>query len=104
MAAMLGALAAMPDISSLLQSQATRLANIETLVRTIQSPSNSTDCWLDAKAAAEYMGVSAGTFDKYRYKTNPRIVGCALDGKTLFKKSDLDNFIRLYAIKSKEPS
>jgi hypothetical protein len=61
----------------------------------------SPDCWLDAEQARKYMGnLSKGTFDKYRYQTNPRLKGYKLDGKTLFKKSDLDNFIRLYELKS----
>lgn len=58
------------------------------------------DGWLDAKAAAKYLGHSSGSFDKYRYKTNPKLKGYRLDGKTLYKRSDLDSFVRLYELKS----
>lgn len=58
------------------------------------------DPWLDAKTAAKYMGVSAGTFDKYRYLTEPKLNGCKLDGKTLYKRSEIDKFVRLYELKS----
>jgi len=95
-ASMLSAWEAMPDILSLLRAQGERLRNIEDGITKIQKQADAPDRWLDAKAAAEYLGVSAGTFDKYRYKTNPRITGHALDGKTLYKKSELDNFVRLY--------
>ena len=58
------------------------------------------DGWLDAKSAAKYMDVSASTFDKYRYKTTPTLKGFNLEGKTLYKKADIDSFVRLYAIKN----
>ena len=56
--------------------------------------------WLDAKAGAKYMCISPCTFDKYRYRTDPKLKGYNLDGKTLYKKSDLDMFIMLYAAQS----
>lgn len=56
--------------------------------------------WLDAKEAARNLSVSDATFDKYRYKTTPSIKGYPLDGKILYKKSDLDTFVRLYALKA----
>jgi hypothetical protein len=59
------------------------------------------DSWMDAKAAAKYMAISASSFDKYRYKTSPSLKGYNLDGKTLYKTSDIDSFIRLYELKSK---
>jgi hypothetical protein len=57
--------------------------------------------YLDAKAAAEYCGISRGTFDKYRYRTAVKIPGFRLDGKVLYRRDDLDEFIRLYEIRSK---
>jgi Helix-turn-helix domain len=57
--------------------------------------------YLDAKAAAEYCGMSRGTFDKYRYRTAVKIRGFRLDGKVLYRRDDLDEFIRLYEIRSK---
>lgn len=57
--------------------------------------------FLDAKAAAAYCGMSRGTFDKYRYNTEVRIRGYHLDGKVLYKREDLDSFIKLYEIRSR---
>ena len=95
-ATMLGAWATIPDILPLLRALTEQLRNIEDRITRIQKQADAPDRWLDAKAAAEYLGVSAGTFDKYRYKTNRRITGHALDGKILYKKSELDNFVILY--------
>jgi hypothetical protein len=63
-------------------------------------PIGHSDGWLDAKSAARYLEISENTFDKYRYKTNPRIKGFRLDGKILYKRSDLDAFVKLYELKS----
>ncbi len=66
------------------------------------SSSGQGDSWLNPKKAAEYMGISASSFDKYRYPripSLPSIKGYKVGGTTLFKKSDLDNFIRLYELK-----
>lgn len=57
--------------------------------------------FLDAKAAAAYCGMSRGIFDKYRYNTEVRIRGYHLDGKVLYKREDLDSFIKLYEIRSR---
>jgi len=60
------------------------------------------DGWLDSKAAAKYMGnLSKTSFDKYRYQTAPKLKGYPLDGKILYKKSDIDSFVMLYGLKSK---
>lgn len=55
--------------------------------------------WLDAASAAAYMDVSKSTFDKYRYLTTPKLKGARVGGKTLFKKSDIELFIRLYDLR-----
>jgi hypothetical protein len=87
------------DLMELIRAQSGRLQRIEAiLAQGVQNPAES-NCWLDARQAAAYLGFSAGTFDKYRYKTNPRIKGYPLDGKVLYKKSDLDQFVKLYAAK-----
>jgi hypothetical protein len=57
--------------------------------------------YLDAKAAAAYCGLSRGTFDKYRYQTRVKVHGFKLDGKVLYRREDLDEFIKLYEIRSK---
>jgi hypothetical protein len=61
---------------------------------------SDTDCWLDAKQAAQYCAMSPGTFDKYRYETTPKLEGSKIDGKTLYKKSALDLFIMTYRERS----
>ena len=61
---------------------------------------SDTDCWLDAKQAAQYCAMSPGTFDKYRYETTPKLEGAKTDGKTLYKKSALDLFIMTYRERS----
>ncbi len=58
------------------------------------------DGWLGSKEAAKYMGVSISTFEKYRYNNSPMLKGYKLGGKMLFKKADLDSFIRLYEVNS----
>ena len=74
------------------------LAEIADLKKRLSS--SGEDKWLDAKEAAKYMGISPGSFDKYRYSTTPSLKGAKLDGKVLYKKSDLDDFIMLYEVKS----
>ena len=65
------------------------------------APAVFSDPWLTAEQARKYLGnMSKATFDKYRYQTTPRLKGQKLDGKILYKQSDLDNFVRLYEIKS----
>jgi hypothetical protein len=58
------------------------------------------DGYMDAKAAAAYLGMSPTTFDKYRYNTKIKIKGYKLDGKVWYKKSDLDLFMLTYHSKS----
>ncbi len=74
-------------------------ALLELFGRASAKPYDS-DGWLDAKAAAEYLSISKGTFDAYRYQKDPKLPGHKLDGKTLYKKSDLDTWVKLYALKS----
>lgn len=88
-----------PDFMELMRTQAVRLQKIEAVLCQMQAPVGE-DCWLDAKEAAEYLSMSPGSFDRYRYKTNPHVKGYALDGKILYKKSDLDHFVKLYALKA----
>lgn len=96
-AGLLAACANMPDLVQLVRGQSERLNRIETAIEGLRATPKDSDCWLDAKEAARYMGISNGTFDKYRYKTTPHIRGYALDGKVLYKKSDLDQFVKLYS-------
>jgi len=90
------ALATIPVLTAEMRREFAELkATLARPVTTAQS-----DGWLDAKAAARYMGISSATFDKYRYQTTPKIKGYKLDGKTLYQRRDLDNFVMLYEVKS----
>jgi hypothetical protein len=58
------------------------------------------DRYLTPLEAMDYLSFSKGTFDKYRYSSKVKIKGYQLDGKTWFKKSDLDRFMLTYQAKS----
>lgn len=62
------------------------------------------DYWMDAEDARVYMRVSKNTFDNYRYSFNPRLSGHPVGGKTLYKKSDIDHWVRTYQYKSADLS
>ena len=102
---MLGGIAALPQVLELVQALQREIAYLRAEARAACSGAGreNGDGWIDAKGAAGYMGVCASTFDKYRYETTPRITGSAIDGKILYKKSDLDLFIRTYDAKSRRP-
>ena len=89
-------------VPSLLNTLSNKIDKIEHFIATKLADLNgSEDRWLNASQARKYMGdMSKATFDKYRYKTSPKLDGHKLDGKVLYKKSDLDRFIRLYEFKS----
>jgi len=77
-----------------------QLQRIETKLGQLHRSSSEGDSWLDAKRAAEYLDVSSGTFDKLRYKAHPRLKGYRVGGKTLYKKSELDQFVKLYDVRA----
>jgi hypothetical protein len=62
--------------------------------------SSEGDRYLTPQEAMDYLGFSKGTFDKYRYSTKIKIKGFQLDGKSWFKKSELDKFMLTYQAKS----
>ena len=101
--AMLKGLATLPEVLELVKDLQRQIACLTTEVRASRTGTTAWDGdgWLDAKSAARHMGISAATFDKYRYQTTPKIKGFALDGKILYQKSDLDLFIRTYEAKSR---
>lgn len=95
-------LAKLPALLRLIEAQNREIISLQGEMRNLRgSFADDDDGWLDAKRAARYLGVSGSSFDKYRYKTIPRIKGYNLDGKTLYKKADLDSFVRLYALKAR---
>ena len=94
------ALVPFADVQFAIQDQLRReFAKLEAVL-VAERKSSQSDGWLDAKAAAAYMGVSRGTFDKYRYESTPRLTGYPLDGKVLYKRADIDRFVKLYSVKS----
>lgn len=98
---MLQCIALLPKVLEILTQQERHLATLKREMATDAKKAEvHADGWLDAKEAARYMGISDTTFDKYRYKTTPRVKGYPLEGKVLYKKSDLDSFVKLYALKS----
>ena len=98
LARMLDGLSAAPVIVSMLEEQSRQLAALrEDLGRKLAPDA---DGWLDAKAAARYLGLSAATFDKYRYQTKVKIKGYRVGGKLLYQRKDLDSFVKLYEINS----
>jgi len=88
------------NLVELVQAQSQQIRSLLENQSRVTSKIENADCWLDATKAAKYMDLSKSTFDKYRYGTNVKITGYPLDGKILYKKSDLDNFVKLYDLKS----
>jgi hypothetical protein len=98
---MLKGIAALPSVLELLREHSRHLEALRFEIARKQAHRPEADGWLDAKAAAKYLNMSDSTFDKYRYQTTPRIKGYKLDGKTLYKKADLDAFVMLYEVNSR---
>ncbi len=95
---LLGGCAATAEIREL-RAEVTRMAGLIQQVLSRRAPDE--DDWLDAKAARRYLAkMSPATFDKYRYETKVKIKGYRLDGKTMYKKSELDRFVMLYEVNS----
>ena len=86
----------------LLEAQALDIREIRREITELSRSTRSADAngWIDAKEAAIYLGLSANTFDKYRYQTRPRLIGHKVGGKILYRRSDLDTFVKLFYIKS----
>ena len=95
-----GALANVPALGENLKRLQREISEMREEIRNMAARPEKADGWIDAREAAEYMGLSAGSFDKYRYTASPKIKGYKLDGKTLYKRSDLDSFIKLYELRS----
>jgi hypothetical protein len=96
----LNCLTVLPSLLSTLQQLQRQVADLSEQVASRRGEGDARVGWLDAEGARKYLSMSAGTFDKYRYKTSPRIPGHALDGKVLYHPTDLDNFVRLYELKA----
>ena len=99
LAEMFSSIALLPELFETLSTLKRGIAEIHAEIQRLETREPQLG-WMDAKAAAQYMGISAGTFEKYRYMTKVKIPCHALDGKSLFKASELDTYIRLYQLKS----
>ena len=95
---MLEGLSVAPVIVSMLKEHSLQLAALREDLRKKSPP--EAEGWLDAKAAARYLGLSTATFDKYRYQTKVKIKGYRVGGKLLYQRKDLDSFVKLYEINS----
>lgn len=100
LAQMLEALSAAPTILSMLEEQSRQLAALREEIRRKSDSRPEQSGWLDAKAAAAYLGLSATTFDKYRYQSSVKIKGYRVGGKTLYQRADLDSFVKFFEINS----
>jgi len=97
---MLEGIAALPSLLAEVRDLQRQIASMAEELARRRDGSDNPDGWLGPREAAKYLGISMGTFDKFRYEATPRLKGSALDGKTLFKKADLDVYVRLYSLKS----
>ena len=70
------------------------------LLEKLLESSNFDDGYKTPSEAMEYLSMCQNTFDKYRYSTKIKIKGYQLDGKTWYKKCDLDKFMLTYQAKS----
>ena len=95
-------IAELPVVVKLLEMQAQEIREMKReLAELIRCSRDTNDNgWLDAKAAAVYLGMSANTFDKYRYQTATKIRGYKVGGKTLYQRGDLDRFVKLFEVRS----
>jgi hypothetical protein len=90
----------LPQLLDALRDQQRQIAGLKEQILQIKVGDSNSGGWVDAKGAAQYLSISDSTFEKYRYKTTPSVKGYPLDGKVLYKKNELDTFVKLYAIKS----
>jgi hypothetical protein len=67
------------------------------LTKILEVHPNSSEGWLDATDAAEYMGISKSTFEKYRTDSKHPLRGYQIGGKYVYQKPELDRYIQTYA-------
>ena len=76
------------------------IATLKQMILDLCANLHGQDRYMSAEEARQYLGMSKGTFDKYRYNKNYKFKSYPLDGKHWFKKSDLDRFMSLYGVKA----
>jgi hypothetical protein len=100
-ASVLRGIAALPEVLQLLEDQATEIRELKDEIHALKFARFQTDDgWLNTKEAAAYVDMSPNTFEKYRSDRACPIKGYRVGGKMLFKRKDLDNFVRLWEAKS----
>lgn len=88
------------DIKRIILQRDGEIANLKKMILHLCANLKGEDRYMSAEEARQYLGMSKGTFDKYRYNTNYKFKSYPLDGKHWFKKSDLDRFMSLYGVKT----
>ena len=100
---LLSGLAELPQIVREMKSQAKELHDLRERIDELLNKAcgSSVDGWMDAKRVAAYLGISMGTFDKFRYLTSPSLKGYKVGGKIYYQRIDLDNYFKLYEVRSR---
>ena len=88
------------EIKGIILHRDGEIANLKKMILDLCANLNGQDRYMSAEEARQYLGMSKGTFDKYRYNKNYKFKSYPLDGKHWFKKSDLDRFMSLYGVKA----
>lgn len=91
----LNELAALPKEFALLLM---KMDSVQKAVQGMQKTRADNDRWLDAKGAAKYVGMSMNTFDKHRFKSQVKPNGYKVGGKWLYKREDLDSWVKLWDV------
>lgn len=94
-------IAALPEVLRLLEEQTRETRALKVEIQALkQVRTQKDDGWLNTKEAANHVDMSPNTFEKYRSDGVCPIKGYRVGGKMLFKRDDLDNFVRLWEAKS----
>jgi len=96
---MLEGMASYPALFELLTEMRRDVASLRAELAKREESSADSDGWIDAAKAAKYIDMCRSTFEKYRYESQ-ELKGCKVGGKTLYKKADLDSFVKLYEARS----
>lgn len=100
-AAVIRGIAALPEVLRLLEEQATEIRKLKSEIQALKlTRFQKDDGWLNTKEAAAHLNVSRNTFEKYQSNKAYPLKGYRVGGKLLFKKEDLDNYVRLWEVKS----
>ena len=87
------------ELKAMIESRNNEISNLRDMIHNISSNIKGEDRYMSAEEARSYLGMSKGTFEKYRFSSKDKIKAYPLDGKHWFKKSDLDRFMSLYGMK-----